>query len=371
MNISALFEALIEIQSVSGSELKIQKFIEKHVLSYGLKPFWVNANIIVKIPGMCNNSAFIFNVHVDTVPTGDLSQWKYNPYKATKVGDKIYGLGTSDEKAAVAVLLMLAEKYAKEKPPCDIFLTFVVQEETDGSGTAQVMEWFVSKYKNKYQSSAGILGEPTDLKTVEIGHKGNIFLKLTTHGDSGHGSRPEEIKQHAVFKMYEAAKILNALGMSWEKQYFDEVLGKPTVGLLTSIQAGDNKSPNKFGDSCTATFDIRTTPMLHDQALSLIKDKIGSLARVETMYDPVFCGFTDPKEKIVKIIQSIALAKVTVSEGSNDLCFFTKHGIPATVFGPGTKSCIHKPNEYCLLSNIRKCLSYYQVIISTYENLLP
>lgn len=371
MSIITVFQSLIEAQSVSGSELKIQKFIEKYLLAYGLKPLWIGENLIVHIQGAYKNNALIFNAHVDTVPAGDLTQWKYDPYKATVVGDKVYGLGASDEKAAVAVLLMLAEKYAKEKPPCDIFLTFVVQEETDGSGTAQVMQWFASKYKNKYQSIAGILGEPTDLKTVEIGHKGNIFLKLTTHGDSGHGSRPEKIQQHAVFKMYQAVKIFNALGISWEKQYFDQVLGKPTIGLLTSIQAGDSKSPNKFADSCVATFDIRTTPKLHDQALSLVKRKIGSLAKVETIYKPVSYGFTDPKEDIVKIIQSETKAKVAVSEGSNDLCFFTQHGIPAAVFGPGTKSCIHKPNEYCLLSNIRKCLSYYQVIISTYENLLP
>ncbi len=362
-------QKFIYIPSVSGGEKLIQRFIIKLIRNLGLYPILIGKNIVVSINGFSNKNALIFNAHVDTVPAGDLTQWKNDPFKATVVGDKVYGLGASDEKAAVVVLLMLAEKYAKEKPPCDIFLTFVVREEIDGSGTKEVMQWFGSKFKNKYQSVAGILGEPTDLKTIEIGHKGNIFLKLTTQGDSGHGSRPDKIKQHAIFKMYQAAKIVDELGKPWEKQYFDQVLGKPTIGLLTSIQAGDIKSPNKFADSCVATFDVRTTPKLHEQALSIIKNKIRFLAKVETMYDPVPYGFTDPKENIVKIIQSETKAKITVSDWSNDLCFFTQYGIPAAVFGPGTKSYMHKPNEYCLLSNIETCISYYQAIIRAYTSI--
>ena len=183
---------------------------------------------------------------------------------------------------------MNRQKYAKEKPPCDIFLMFVVREEIDGSGTKEVMQWFGSKFKNKYQFVAGILGEPTDLKTIEIGHKGNIFLKLTTHGDSGHGSRPDKIKQHAVLKMYQVSKMLEGLAKTWEVTYFDKILGKPTIGLMTTIQAGDIKSPNKFADSCVATFDIRTTPKLHHKALGIIKKKIGSLAKVEILISVLF-----------------------------------------------------------------------------------
>src|SRR3989338_7196697 len=129
MNAIQLIKTLIEAESISGSEQKMQVCIEKLIKFYGFISYKVGENIVVSISGIDKSKALIFNAHVDTVPAGDFTQWKYNPYKATVVGDKVYGLGASDEKAAVAVLLMLAEKYAKEKPPCDIFLTFVVREE--------------------------------------------------------------------------------------------------------------------------------------------------------------------------------------------------------------------------------------------------
>ncbi len=364
-----MIKHLLAIPSISGNELAIQKWIARHLTHLGHKPVWINGNVIVHISCQNHVNALIFNTHVDTVPAGDVHKWSSNPFCETFVGDKIYGLGASDEKAAIAVLLMLAQRYAKEKPPCDIFLTFVVREEIDGSGTRDVMQWFGSNFKNKYQSFAGILGEPTDLNTVEIGHKGNIFIKLTTTGNSGHGSRPDKIKQHAVYKMYQASKILGELVKSWGTKYYDSVLGMPTIGLLTTIQAGDLKSPNKFADSCIGTFDIRTTPKLHHLAFAMLKKKIGSLAKVETMYDPVPYGLTSPKEVIIKIVQSITKAHASVSDGSNDMCFFTQLGIPAVVFGPGTKACIHKPNEYCLASNIGKCFSFYVNIVHAFANI--
>ena len=356
---------LIKISSISGKEQKIQKYIFAYLSKMKLGPFSVGGNVVIKISGHDKNKALIYNCHVDTVPAGDIALWKRNPFEGKIVGGDIYGLGASDEKAAIATLLLLAKKMTKNQPSCDVWLTFVVNEEIDGSGTKSFVEWFAKSEQKKYKHIAAVLAEPTDLNKIKLAHKGNIFLKITTHGDGGHGSKPDKIKIHAVKKMYEVSEIVSKLAIKWAKEYKDELLGVPTVGLLTSISAGNISSPNKFPDSCVATFDIRTTPKLHDKVLKLITHALPGID-VKVAYQPAPFGYTDKKEAIVKIIQKISRAKLSISSGSNDLCFFTSAKIPGIVFGPGNENCIHQPNEYCLLENIDKCVKIYNKIIESF-----
>ncbi len=359
---------LVRIPSVSGSEKMIQKFIEKYSRSIGFVPIWVGDNLVVHITGENRSKALLFNAHVDTVPAGNVDLWKYGPFAPKSVGGKIYGLGASDEKAAVAVLLMLAKRFAKVKPACDVWLMFVVAEEIDGSGTQEVVDWFCSHHKDQYKAIAAVLGEPTNLTTVEIGHKGNIFLRVTIKGSSGHGSVPISWNDHAVGKMMDVARILSRLEKQWKKQYRHAVLGSPTIGMVTSIGAGSEGSPNVFPSLCTATFDIRTTPQLHAKALELIQKAMKSKGVVSTVYPPVAYGLTDPKAHIVKIVKEVTSASVAISHGSNDLCFFSSAGIPAVVYGPGITETMHKINEYVPVKNINLCISEYEDIIERFSS---
>lgn len=47
--------------------------------------------------------------HLDTAPVGDHSQWEYDPFAGTIVGDHIYGRGVADSKAAIALFVYLAK----------------------------------------------------------------------------------------------------------------------------------------------------------------------------------------------------------------------------------------------------------------------
>lgn len=367
MNPSESLSTLISIPSVSTHEEKIQKFIEKYTKTLDFDPFWVGPNLAVKIVGHNSSKAIIFNAHVDTVPVGNQKLWNSDPFTAKEIDGKIYGLGACDDKAAVADLLTLSEVFANEKPACDVWLTFVVKEELDGSGTAEFMKWFMKNQAKNYSEIAGVIGEPTNLEKIEIAHKGNIFLKVTTEGSSGHASRPIAPDKHAVEKMFKISDKLKTLASEWEKEYADKFLGSPTVGNLTSIAAGSEASPNKFPDTCTATFDIRTTPLLHDKAVNLIKAEIGQEASVGLVYPPIGCGYTDLNAKIVRIFQkATGIGVAAFSLGSSDLPFFSTYGIPAVIFGPGDPALGHQTDEYCEISKLTECAQVYAKIIEKF-----
>lgn len=360
-----LLKQLISIESVSGNESAIQEFIKAYLVTLGFNPTFYKGNVMVKISGQDTHKALIFNAHVDTVAVGEISSWEYNPFKGIVKDDKVYGLGASDEKATIAVMLHLAEILVKQPPAVDVWLHFVVKEEVDGSGTKDCLEWFTKRERRHYQEVAGVLGEPTDLASIEVAHRGNIFLTLTTFGDSGHASDPAKIKTHAAFEMFAFIKKVHALGKEWEKKYNDPILGKPTIGLLTSIIAGDKLSPNKFPDSCIATIDIRTTPALHKIVLSEVKN-LDKRVNVNYTYPPLFYGSTSPDERIVTLAKKITQCDLGMSTWSNDLCFFTGQDIPAIVYGPGNKERIHNINEYCEVDNLQKCLKQYLQIIKEF-----
>lgn len=362
MTTSQILLKLLALESISGHEEAILDFIESYLRELNAKPVRVGQNLVLKIPGRDHSRAVIFNAHVDTVSFGNAEKWKFSR-TGQIAGPRIYGLGASDEKATVAVLLQLAKTWMETPPAIDIWFMWVVNEEVDGSGTLEAVEWFARIHKPKYAQIAAILGEPTALKTIETAHKGNLFLQITTSGASGHGSQPVVTKKHAIFKMVYFAEQLDKLGQIWAKKYPDAVLGVPTVGLLTSITAGHLGSPNKFPDTCEATFDIRTTPKLsHTLVLTEIQ-KIDRQAKLKLVYPAVGCGYTSPNEVIVQVAQKVTRARIGASFSSNDLNCFTKFHIPGIVLGPGEPEAMHGIDEYCVISKLNKCQDFYERIV--------
>ncbi|HUC94385.1 MAG TPA: M20 family metallopeptidase [Candidatus Saccharimonadales bacterium] len=363
-----ILKKLIRIKSVTGEEGEIQKFILNLLASYGLKPIPVKGNVVVLIKGVDGNKCLVFNSHVDTVSTGDIKLWHEDPFSGKNQNGKIYGLGASDNKSSVAVLLQLARELSVQKPECDIILTFTVGEEVDGHGTNETVKFLSAKYLKAYKSVSAIVCEPTGLDCIGLAHKGNLFLKITTVGESGHGSKPIKLGKHSVIKMYNIVTKLEKLGKSWKKRYKNQTLGSPTIGLVTSIKAGNETVPNKFPDKCDATFDIRTIPEMHDLAYKEIKRTIRDLGKVEYLYPPVAFGFTDKEAVIAKILKKAAKVKFVAFPGSTDMPFFTQKGVPTVIFGPGETKMMHKANEFCYLNKIEKCTKIFIQIIKGYNN---
>lgn len=364
MNIETLLADLVKIQSYSGQESTLASFIVDWAKQQNLKVEKQEGNVVIKF--IVNSSkALIFNAHMDTVKPGNVDSWSFPPigvHAGVLKKGKLYGLGASDDKAAIVAFLGLAVQLQKSPPPLDVFIVFVTSEETDGSGSQSFVRYFQNKHAANYQEVTAIIGEPTDLHAVEIGHRGNIFLQITTQGDSGHGSQPLNIKTHAVMENIKAINKITTLGKSLSEKYSDPVLGKPSF-CLTGIQC-DTSSPNTVSSRCWSTWDIRTTPKIHANMVSLLKKTLGKNVEITYLGTPAPFGFTSPESKIIKSIQNLVPnVKVSISPGSNDICAFTSAGIPAVAYGPGQKDTIHKPNEYVQLQSVTNAVKSYKQLI--------
>ncbi|MBI2617484.1 M20/M25/M40 family metallo-hydrolase [Candidatus Gottesmanbacteria bacterium] len=368
MDTIQLLQKLIQIPSFSGNEKKLINFIVDYCNDTDLPVKIQNNNVIIYLHGKNKSKALIFNAHMDTVSVGNRSKWKYPPIgrKAGKiVNGKIYGLGASDDKAAIASMMVLAKSV--NNPPCDLWFTFVCSEETDGSGTAQFLQWFKkTKYYLSYKHIAAIIGEPTNLTNIEIGHRGNAFIKLTSYGITGHGAKTYSRSDLAVEKMLKALNGLQKVFSVWKKKYKHTTLGEPNMNITRLYTSGE--FINTLPDKCWATLDIRTTPGLHKNLENLLRETIGKYAEISGMKGNASPGLIEGNSMIIKICRKI-LPKVhfSISLGSTDFSQFVQSGIDVIVLGPGDKKVIHKENEYVYVSKIKKVVGLYKKILSAYS----
>ena len=147
--------------------------------------------------------------------------------------------------------------------------------------------------------------------------------------------------------------------------YFDDVLGYPTI-CLTGFNSSKS-SVNKVPSECNTTWDIRTTPLLHDKFINILGKKLGKNVEIKLIGKPGNYGLIEKNSKIISIFKKIINnLEIKISPGSNDMTFFTSIGIPAVTFGPGNKEVIHQENEYVELENIKKSFCVYKDLINNY-----
>lgn len=150
----------------------------------------VRSSLVAKIPGKSSKVLWIVS-HIDTVPEGDRSLWKYDPFDPVVDGDKVYGRGSEDNGGSAVASIYAAKAFLESGviPNYTLGLALVADEEA-GS------DWGIS-----YLIKKGVFDEE-DLFLVpdagnskgdfiEIAEKSILWLKFEVSGKQGHASVPE------------------------------------------------------------------------------------------------------------------------------------------------------------------------------------
>jgi acetylornithine deacetylase/succinyl-diaminopimelate desuccinylase-like protein len=144
----------------TGREKECQKFIYKAFLDLGCDTelYSVNdvagaaghrdylndrdgperPNVTAVIAGAENTKPLMLAAHTDTMPPGDMSSWKTDPYTMTEKDGKIFGLGVSDDKCGIASSYVVAKLFMDLglKPGQPLCFTAYADEEYFGSNGA-------------------------------------------------------------------------------------------------------------------------------------------------------------------------------------------------------------------------------------------
>jgi succinyl-diaminopimelate desuccinylase len=312
----------------------------------------------------------IFNGHLDVVPAGDASQWKYPPFQGKLYKGKIYGRGSSDMKSGIASFIHALSTIERSKIPLHqgaVILHLVSDEESHGH---QGMEFLTQR--EGIQGDAALVGEPTDLQPV-IAQKGALWLRIFTIGRSAHGSKPH-LGINAVEKMMKLIERLHFIPL--EKEH--PLLGKPTLSIGT-IQGGTKV--NIVPEGCEIEVDRRMLPgEKKEEVLGEIKKILDSLQSQDPFFQYRMEGIdfaqpseVDPDEEIVKIgveaIQNVMGRKPMLRgfSGFTDSRFYVNQcHIPTLIFGPGGADQSHTMDESVAVDALVHAAHIYAMILVDY-----
>ena len=191
------------------------------------------------------------DVHMDTV---GVEQMTTEPFSGDVRGGRVYGRGSVDTKATLAVVLALLEQLSAEgrRPRTNLLVTATVDEEVDASGAPAFAAW-VRRQGLALDHLA--VAEPTHCAPV-IGHKGLLRMEFIIQGEPAHSSQPH-LGKNAVTA---AAHLITALDAEHSRlQSLDATtpLGAPTL-TVTIVQGGTGA--NVVPDRCVVTIDRRMVP---------------------------------------------------------------------------------------------------------------
>ena len=326
----------------------------------------IRANIITRIESAGQRAGLLFACHLDVVGPGEAA-WKNPAFSAVETDGKIYGRGAVDMKggtaAAVIAIRQIVESGVKLKG--DIVFAAVAGEETDSAGASRFVDDKNLMKELTPQGLAGvIIPEPTDFEVITA-HRGMLWLQISTKGKAAHSSTPQ-LGVNAIDSM---RRVLNELESYEIKAGPHELLGICSMSVNT-ITGG--KAMNVVPDKCSLGIDFRTLPQQnHNEIVFDLQEIFERLKTGDENFDAEISILrevqpleTDVNSEFVKIFGSAVGISETKAIGyTTDGPHFASLGAPIVIFGPGKPQLCHKPDEYIDISDLEKCVEYYNNII--------
>ena len=322
------------------------------------------SNLIAEWKARFSDSVIWFITHSDVVPPGDLSLWGGDPYEIRVEGDKIIGRGVEDNQHAfvsffLAIKSILDTDKSLLRHP--VGLAFVADEETGSSyGLKYVLE-----YHNVFKKEDLIIvpdGGNEEGTMIEIAEKSMLWLKFDIYGVQCHASTPDKGKN----SLYATARLI--LELKKLEDIFNEKneLFSPPYSTFepTKIEANVeniNTIPGRdvFYMDCRILPSYRVDDVIDEvkKIAERVEKELNLKIDVSQVYRLDAPAPTPSDSEIVKIL-SEAIEKVKGKKafprgigGGTVAAFFREKGIPAVVWSTVSDTA-HKPNEYCLISNI-------------------
>ncbi|MEA2077406.1 MAG: YgeY family selenium metabolism-linked hydrolase [Candidatus Marinimicrobia bacterium] len=365
---------MVKIPSLSGEEEQVVLKIKEQLENAGVKDVRIDSlgNLIARVGK--GPKILAFDAHIDTVDTGDKSQWQTSPFSGLIKDGYVHGRGTVDQEGGAASMVTAARiltelNYAGEY---SIYFTFTVMEE-DCDG----MCWLYLIEEEKLTPDVAVITEPTNLGLYR-GHRGRMEMEVHIKGLSAHGSAPERGKN----VIYSGAKTALNIQALHEELKDDEFLGKGSIA--PTVLNTESPSLCAIPDKAFMHIDRRLTwgetkdsavaeiqNILNEDSEVLVpiyarKSYKGSIFKQEKYFPTWKIPENHPlvqagvKTHIALFDETPRIDKWTFSTNGVAIC--GKHKIPCIGFGPGNEIYAHAPNEKVPIEHLEKASAFYALL---------
>ena len=333
---AALTAQLVDTPSVSGEEGPLTDAIEAALRPVPHLTVHRDGHAIVARTTLGRPERVILAGHTDTVPVA-------GNQPSRLVGSRLYGCGTTDMKAGLAVQLRLAAGLTS--PGRDVSYVFYDCEEVaaDRNGLLRLS-------RNRPDLLAGdfaVLMEPSSAE-IEGGCQGTLRAEVAVPGQRAHTAR-SWMGRNAI---HEAGPVLDVLRGYAPRE--PDVDGLRYHEGLNAVGIRGGVAGNVVPDECVVTVNYRFAPDLTgEQAAGFVRSLFSSWpVTILDVADGARPGLGQPAAAgFVAAVGGTPRAKL----GWTDVARFAALGIPAVNYGPGISEIAHTAGEYVETAKIAEC----------------
>lgn len=326
--------AIVRVDSVSRNEAALATIIEQRLRENPhLSVERIGDNVVARTTGF-HKTRLLIAGHIDTVP-GDA-------HAAEIVGDELRGVGASDMKGSLSVMLELASEPRARS--VELSWVFYAREEISRkeSGLLEIAEL----RPELLEADAAVLAEPTG-GAVEAGCQGTMKIGITMRGARAHTARP--------FTGINAIHRLAAL-VGYVAHYAPRTVTIDRVNFVEQLQTVSIEggvAPNVVPDVARCVLNHRVAPdRSEEEAFEWVKKYLidfieaGDHIEVLDWAPPAKPELSNPRlAQLVSLTNEAPRGKV----GWTDVATFAQLGVPAANFGAGDPLLAHRSDEMVTL----------------------
>jgi acetylornithine deacetylase len=353
-----------------GDERAMATVILEEMESLGLSGTEIAAkephrpNLLFRLAGSTPGPTLMLCGHSDTKPVGDVSKWDSDPFDPVVREGKLFGLGSTDMKGAVAAMIYAtaALRHCGAALAGDLLLVVNADEELSmrfGS------EYLAVEYG--LRADIALLGEPSGIAGPEFEYlhllsRGVSCFKIRVRGTQMHSSLSDRLP--SVNASIKLAHVLQQMNERLELTFQPHSLcAKPTVNLGVRLLGGVGYGV--YPGIAEFHADIRTLPGMTEQQLRADIERLLDSLRakdpelnVETEFEAPPLNWLPPTEVaadhpfVGNLLGSAERVlgrrpKLSAFPGGSDAAKYQAlAGIPTIPsFGPGWLDLAHGPNE--------------------------
>ena len=326
-----LTASLVGIASVSFDEAEITQVIEDELrASPHLEVTRVGDNLVARTQ-LDRSTRVVLAGHTDTVPVNGNATPRID-------GDVLWGVGSADMKAGLAVMLELARHHVD--PAVDVTYVFYAREEVAAvhSGLGELFD----ARPDLLEGDVAVLGEPTDGE-IEAGCQGTMRFRLTLQGARAHLARAW-MGRNAIHRL---APVLTAIAADVPRQ--PVLLGCEFHEALQVVRIDGGVAGNVVPDRVELDIGHRFAPdrspaeaEAHVRGLLAPLLEEGDTLELLDMAPAAFPALEHPC--IAALVERNGLG-VRGKLGWTDVARFAERGVPAVNLGPGRSTLAHTAEE--------------------------
>ncbi|OQX32834.1 MAG: acetylornithine deacetylase [Candidatus Sedimenticola endophacoides] len=302
--------------------------------------------------------------HTDTVPF-DGARWRFDPFKLSESGGRLYGLGTSDMKAFFAICIEALREIDPGRLRHPLTLVATADEESSMCGAIGLVE------TQRRLGRHAVIGEPTGLRPVRL-HKGISMERIRLIGRAGHSSNPA-LGVNALEGMHRVIGEILAWRDELQARYRNPLfeVEVPTLNL-GHIHGGDN--PNRICGECELEFDLRPLPgMQLEQLRGELRQRLGTLLEesplrleLESPFSGIEALETPADSPIVRVCEHLTGHSAGSVSFGTEGPYLRQMGLEPVILGPGDIEQAHQPDEFLALERIPPMLDILRRLIERF-----